>query len=178
MLQKYSNKSINLLIALFSIVIPSLIIALLKISPPSFSTSIELNFFPKLNAIINAGTTICLLLGFYFIKNKNIRAHRLSMLSAFLLSVLFLLSYLIYHTLKVEDSKFGGIGFIRYVYFFILISHILLSAIVLPIVLKTFAFALQGNFIQHKKWAKFTFPLWLYVAISGVLVYVFMAEYY
>jgi putative membrane protein len=178
MLQQYSNKSINLLIAFVSIVIPILIISLLKITPPSFSEGLHLNFFPKLNAFINSGTTFCLIIGFYFIKIKNRRAHRIAMLSAFLLSVLFLLSYVIYHTLKEEDSKFGGIGFIRYVYFFILISHILLSAIVLPIVLRTFAFALQGNFIQHKKWAKFTFPLWLYVAISGVLVYVFMAPYY
>ncbi|HNE51337.1 MAG TPA: DUF420 domain-containing protein [Chitinophagales bacterium] len=178
MLQQYSNKSINLLIAFVSVIIPALIIALLKITPPSLSAGVDLNFFPKLNALINSGTTICLLSGFYFVKHKNVQAHKISMLTAFFLSVLFLLSYLIYHTLKMEDSKYGGIGFIRYVYFFILISHILLSAIVLPFVLKTFAFALQGNFVQHKKWAKFTFPLWLYVAISGVLVYVFMAQYY
>ena len=97
---------------------------------------------------------------------------------ALLLSVIFLFSYVIYHTLKAEDSRFGGTGFVRYIYFFILLTHILLSAIVLPFVLKTFSFAFQSNFVQHKRWAKFTYPLWLYVAVTGVLVYVFMAPYY
>jgi putative membrane protein len=178
MLQNTSTKTINIIIAIISIVVPALVIAMLKIAPPTISQDTDLSIFPKFNAIVNTGTTLCLLVGLFFIKNKNSNAHRLAMLSALLLSVLFLLSYVVYHTLNAEDKKFLGEGFIRYVYFFILISHILLSTIVLPFVLKTFSFAFQNKFVEHKKWAKFTFPLWLYVAITGVLVYVFMAPYY
>ena len=178
MLQNTSTKTINIVIAIISIAVPSLVIALLKIAPPTISANTDLSFFPKFNAIVNTGTTLCLLIGLFFIKNKNSKAHRFAMLAALFLSCIFLVSYVIYHTLNAEDSKFLGVGSIRYLYFFILISHILLSSIVLPFVLKTFSFALQNNFVQHKKWARFTYPLWLYVAITGVLVYVFMAPYY
>ncbi|MFN8260210.1 MAG: DUF420 domain-containing protein [Chitinophagales bacterium] len=178
MLHTISSKTINIVIAVISVAVPALVIAMLKITPPEITHTLNLNVFPKLHAFINSGTTICLLTGLFFIKNKNSRSHRLAMLTALMLSVVFLLSYVVYHTLKAEDSKFGGEGLIRYVYFFILISHIILSAVVLPFVLKTFSFAFQNNFVQHKKWAKFTYPLWLYVAITGVLVYVFMAPYY
>ncbi len=178
MLHTISSKTINIVIAVISVAVPALVIAMLKITPPEITHTLNLNVFPKLHAFINSGTTICLLTGLFFIKNKNSRSHRLAMLTALMLSVVFLLSYVVYHTLKAEDSKFGGEGLIRYVYFFILISHIILSALVLPFVLKTFSFAFQNNFVQHKKWAKFTYPLWLYVAITGVLVYVFMATYY
>lgn len=178
MLHTISSKTINIVIAVISVAVPALVIAMLKITPPEITHTLNLNVFPKLHAFINSGTTICLLTGLFFIKNKNSRSHRLAMLTALMLSVVFLLSYVVYHTLKAEDSKFGGEGLIRYVYFFILISHIILSALVLPFVLKTFSFAFQNNFVQHKKWAKFTYPLWLYVAITGVLVYVFMAPYY
>ena len=178
MLQNTSTKTINLIIAIISVAVPSLVIAMLKFAPPAITHNIDLSFFPKFHAFVNTGTTLCLLTGLFFIKNKNSSSHRISMLTALLLSVVFLLSYVIYHTLKAEDSRFGGEGIIRFIYFFILISHILLSAIVLPFVLKTFSFAFKNDFIQHKKWAKFTYPLWLYVAITGVLVYVFMAPYY
>ncbi len=178
MLHTISSKTINIVIAVISVAVPALVIAMLKITPPEITHTLNLNVFPKLHAFINSGTTICLLTGLFFIKNQKSRSHRLAMLTALMLSVVFLLSYVVYHTLKAEDSKFGGEGLIRYVYFFILISHIILSALVLPFVLKTFSFAFQNNFVQHKKWAKFTYPLWLYVAITGVLVYVFMATYY
>ena len=144
MLQNTSTKTINLVIAIISVAVPSLVIAMLKFAPPAITHNIDLSFFPKFHAFVNTGTTLCLLTGLFFIKN----------------------------------SKFGGEGVLRYAYFFILISHIILSAIVLPFVLKTFSFAFKNDFIQHKKWAKFTYPLWLYVAITGVLVYVFMAPYY
>lgn len=178
MLQNTSTKTINIVIAIISIAVPALVIAMLKIAPPDISANTDLSIFPKFNAFVNSGTTLCLLIGLFFIKNKNSKAHRFAMLSALALSCIFLTSYVIYHTLNAEDSKFLGVGSIRYVYFFILLSHILLSTIVLPFVLKTFSFALQNKFVEHKKWARFTYPLWLYVAISGVLVYVFMAPYY
>lgn len=177
-LKNTPTKTINIVIAVISIAVPALVIAMLKFAPPEITSTVNLSFFPKFNAFVNSGTTICLLIGLFFIKNKKSNAHRFAMLSALILSCVFLTSYVIYHTLNAEDSKFLGVGKIRYVYFFILISHIVLSTIVLPFVLKTFSFAFQNNFVSHKKWAKFTFPLWLYVAISGVLVYVFMAPYY
>ena len=177
-LKNTSKNTINAVIFAISVVVPALVIAMLKFSPPEFTHSLNLSFFPKFNAIVNTLTFFCLLAGFYFIKNKNIKAHKTMMLTALVLSCIFLLSYVIYHTLKAEDSRYLGKTFLRYIYYFILITHIFLSLIVLPLVLKPFAFAFQDKIIHHRRWAKYTFPLWLYVALSGVLVYVFMAPYY
>ncbi len=177
-LKNVSTTTINVVIIAISIMVPSLVVAMLKIAPPDMTHQIDLSFFPKFNALVNTGTTISLIIGFLFIKKQNKNTHRTFMLLALILSCIFLTSYVIYHTLKAEHSTFGGTGFIRVVYLFILNTHIILSAIVLPLVLKTFAFAFQANFIAHKRWAKYTFPMWLYVAISGVLVYLFMAPYY
>jgi putative membrane protein len=175
---KLSDRTINITIAAVSVIVPSLVIFLLKLTPPDLKLSIDLNFFPKFNAFLNSLTTLSLLTGFYFIKQKEIMKHRYSMFTALILSCVFLLSYIFYHTLKGEDTRFGGVGYIRYVYFFILITHIVLAAIILPLVLKTFSKALQGRIEEHRRWAKWTFPLWLYVAITGLLVYVFLAPYY
>lgn len=172
------ERTINVVIAVVSLVVPAVVVFLLKLTPPDVTLSIDLNIFPKLNAVINSLTTIALLAGFYFVKRKQVIAHRAAMLSALALSSLFLLSYIFYHTLKGEDTRFGGEGFIRYVYYFILITHIVLAAIILPLVLKTFSKALLGKIDEHRRWAKWTFPLWLYVAVTGVLVYVFLAPYY
>jgi putative membrane protein len=173
-----SERTINIIIAVISIVVPAIVIFLLKLTPPDVKLSIDLNFFPKLNAIINTLTTLCLLAGFYFIRQKDILKHRFAMMSALVLSSLFLLSYIFYHTLKGEDTRFGGVGFIRYVYYFVLVTHIILAMIILPLVLKTFSKALLGRISEHRQWAKWTFPLWLYVSVTGVLVYVFLAPYY
>ena len=108
MLQNTSTKTINLVIAIISVAVPSLVIAMLKFAPPAITHNIDLSFFPKFHAFVNTGTTLCLLTGLFFIKNKNSSSHRIAMLTALLLSVVFLLSYVIYHTLKAEDSKFGG----------------------------------------------------------------------
>jgi putative membrane protein len=175
---KTSERTINIIIAVISIVVPATVIFLLKLTPPDVKLSIDLNFFPKLNAIINTLTTLCLLAGFYFIRQKEILKHRFAMMSALVLSSLFLLSYIFYHTLKGEDTRFGGEGVIRYVYYFILATHIILAMIILPLVLKTFSKALLGRISEHRQWAKWTFPLWLYVSVTGVLVYVFLAPYY
>lgn len=177
-LKNTPTKTINIVIAVVSIVVPALVIAMFKFAPPDFKQSIDLSPFPKFHALVNTGTALCLIIGLIFIKNKQSNAHRTVMILAFILSAVFLTSYVIYHTLKAEDSKYLGVGVIRYLYFFILISHILMSTIILPFVLKTFSFAFQNDFVSHKNWAKFTFPMWLYVAITGVLVYVFMAPYY
>jgi putative membrane protein len=174
-----SYKQINILIAILSIGVPLIIVSLLKSAPPSIEHTINLNFFPKLNATLNTGTSLCLIFGLFFIKTKRIKLHRISMLTALVLSCVFLVSYLFYHTFKIEDTKFGGEGAIRYVYYFILLTHIVLAAIILPFVLKTFSFALiTKEFEKHKKWARWTYPFWLYVSITGVLIYIFLAPYY
>ena len=179
MLQNISEKKINLFITAISIIVPVLVVVLLKITPPEIKLGFDLNFFPKFHAILNSLTTICLLIGLFFIKKKkDIIKHRYSMFTSLILSSVFLLSYVTYHTLKAEDTHFGGTGFIRYLYFFVLISHILLATIILPLVLKTFSKALLNKIDEHKRWAKWTYPLWLYVSITGVLVYVFLAPYY
>lgn len=173
-----SERTINILIAIVSVIVPAVVVFLLKLTPPDVKLSIDLNIFPKLNAGINSLTTLSLLLGFYFVRRKQVIQHRAAMFSALILSSLFLLSYIFYHTLKGEDTRFGGEGFIRYIYYFILITHIVLASVILPLVLKTFSKALLGKIDEHRRWAKWTFPLWLYVAITGVLVYVFLAPYY
>lgn len=173
-----TNKQINIIIVVLSIAVPSIVVALLKVSPPDIEHGINLMFFPKFNAFLNTCTSLCLIVGYLFIKKKNQSIHRILMLTALFLSSLFLLSYVFYHTLKAEDTKFLGQGIIRPIYYFILITHILLAAIILPFVLKTFSFAFLKQYDKHKKWAKYTYPVWLYVAITGVLVYVLLSPYY
>jgi putative membrane protein len=150
---------------------------LFYVKPPAVATSMDLTFFPRFHAILNSLTAVCLVAGVAFIKRKEIRKHRASMLTAFALSCVFLLSYVTYHSLS-ESTPYPGTGFIRTVYLTILISHIILAALILPLILFTFARALNNKIAQHRKLARWTFPLWLYVAITGVVVYLFMAPYY
>jgi len=174
-----SYKKINIIIVVLSVGVPILISSLLRTAPLALEHNINLNLFPKFNAIVNATSAICLICGLIFIRLKQVQWHKIAMLCALFLSCIFLISYLFYHTFKAEDTKFGGEGFVRYVYYFILLSHILLSAIILPLVLKTFSFAfITKEYDKHKKWARITFPLWLYVSVTGILVYIFLTPYY
>jgi putative membrane protein len=150
-----------------------------------FTGILKLNFLPQgsldslplVNAILN-GTTSCLLIGaFWAIKNGNKDLHQKLMNGAILLSTLFLLCYVAYHVTH-EQSKYGGEGLLRGVYLFILGTHILLASIIFPLVLITYIRALSGKFEQHRKIARITFPLWLYVTVTGVIVYIMMAPYY
>lgn len=166
-----------LIIGILSVVVP-LLVAVLMFLPQFVSLgNLDFTFLPHLNATLNSCTTICLLMALLFIKNKNIKAHQFSMFAALILSTLFLLSYVVYHS-QVESTPFGGQGIIRSVYFFILLSHILLSIVTVPFVLLAFYHALKGNFEKHKKIVKWGYPIWLYVAISGVTVYFLIRPYY
>lgn len=167
--------AINKLIFFISVLVPLLIASLFF--TPAFRLQADVSFLPRLNAIINSCVTILLLLGFYFIKNKNRKAHKFCMLSAFSLSGLFLISYLVYHS-SAEDTKYGGEGIVRYIYFFILITHILLAALILPFILITVSRALSERFDKHRKIARITWPLWLYVSVSGVIIYLMISPYY
>jgi putative membrane protein len=133
-------------------------------------------FLPRLNALLNGLSTVALCAGLYFIKHKNWRAHRSSMLAAFGFSSLFLVSYIVNHALRGE-TRFPGVGTARTVYLSILASHILLSIVALPLVLTTLYFSLSGRFRMHRRVARITFPIWLYVSVTGVVVFEVLKAY-
>ncbi len=133
-------------------------------------------FLPQLNALLNGLSAVALCVGLYFIKRKKWRAHRASMLSAFGFSALFLVSYIVNHALR-GDTPFPGVGTARTVYLSILASHVLLSIVALPMVLTTLFFAIRGQFTSHRRLARVTLPIWLYVSVTGVVVFVFLKTY-
>ncbi|HLF47472.1 MAG TPA: DUF420 domain-containing protein [Chitinophagaceae bacterium] len=143
--------------------------------------NVELGFdehlFAKINAAINSTVSFLLLAGLLAVKNKKYILHKRIMLSALGLSCLFLVSYICHHLFSGETT-FGGEGTIRYIYYFILVTHIILAAIVLPFILFTAYRALIGEWPRHKKLAKITWPIWFYVAVTGVLVYFMISPYY
>ncbi len=132
---------------------------------------------PYYNALINSTTALFLMFGYFAIANKKVTLHRFCMLISMLLGSLFLVLYVLYH-ISNPSTAYGGKGFMMYFYYFILISHIVLSLVVLPLVLRAFYFAISNQIIKHKKIAKFALPIWLYVSISGVLAYFLISPYY
>ncbi len=168
------NKKYNRLIWILSIVIPIAVAALFGIKIPGVE---RLGFLPPIYATINGMTAIILILAVLQIKKGNRKMHERLMKTAIAFSVLFLLLYITYH-MTSDSTKFGGEGVLKYVYYFILITHIILSIVVIPFVLITFVRGITGQFDKHKKIARITFPLWLYVAISGVVVYLMISPYY
>lgn len=175
-----------------SILIPIVVAILFSVKLKDFGINVEpLSFLPPIYAGINALTAILLVLGVIAIKNGNRKKHQKLMTSAIACSVMFLVMYVAYH-LTADSTKYGDLnhdgilseaelaeaGIMRLVYFFILITHILLSIIIIPLVLFTYVRALAERFDRHKKLAKITFPIWLYVAITGVIVYIMISPYY
>lgn len=126
---------------------------------------------PAVNAALNGTATVLLTAGFVLIKKKHVHAHRAVMLAAFGVSVVFLACYLTYHIKTGARTPFGGTGFLRPIYFTMLISHILLAMAIVPLILTTLILALRGRFDRHRAWARWTFPMWYYVSVTGVLVY-------
>lgn len=137
----------------------------------------RLGFLPPIYASINGLTAFLLILAVRMIKSGNRQAHERLIKTCLVLSALFLVMYVAYH-MTSDATAFGGEGWIKTVYYFILISHIVLSIVIIPFVLVTYVRAILGNYEKHKKLAKITFPLWLYVAITGVVVYLMIAPYY
>lgn len=164
-------------IIVVSIVIPIVVAVLFYMPHGWLYLGIDLKFFPKFHAVLNSLATVFLLSGFVAIKNKNVAVHKGFMFAAFVVSSIFLVSYVLYHA-QAEPTKYGGDGVLKYIYFFILITHILLAAIILPFILFTFYRSLSGDFVKHRKIARITLPLWLYVTITGVLVYLLISPYY
>jgi len=168
------QKKYNKLIVILSVAIPVVVAILFGVKIPNVE---PLSFLPPIYATINGLTAIILVIAFIAIKNKNIVLHENLMTTAIWCSVVFLVMYVAYH-MTSDSTRFGGEGTIKYIYYFILITHISLSIVVIPFVLITYVRAITNNIEKHKKIAKITFPLWLYVAISGVIVYIMISPYY
>lgn len=137
----------------------------------------DIYIIPRINAVLNSATALLLLVGLYFIRKRQWKAHRNTMVGAFGLSAVFLVLYVVYHY-QAPQVHFGGEGFIRYLYFFVLISHILLAIFIVPLVLFTLFRAFTNDFYRHRKIAKITWPIWFYVAVTGVIVYFMISPYY
>jgi putative membrane protein len=171
------EKWFTLGIVLLSVLIPGVVFVLLFTSKPTLEHNIPVHVLPGIHATFNFITSMLLLAGYIFIRIGKIKIHKTLMSLALLCSVLFLISYITYHSLA-ESTPFGGTGFIKYFYFFILITHIVLAVVIVPLVLITYIRALTGKFGKHRKIAKWTLPIWFYVAISGVVVYLMISPYY
>jgi len=134
-------------------------------------------FFAKINALINSAVSFLLLVGLLTVKRGQYKLHRAVMMTSMILSLLFLVSYICHHLFS-ESTSFGGEGPIRYVYYFILITHIILAAVILPFILYTSYRALVAEWPAHRKLAKITWPIWFYVSVTGVIVYLMISPYY
>ena len=176
--QTQIEKKYSKWIILLSIVIPVAVAVLfmVKLKDLGFNVS-PLPFLPPIYATINGITAILLIIAVWAIKNGKVQLHQNLMKCAIGCSLLFLVMYIAYH-MTTPSTKFGGEGAIKYVYYFILITHILLSIATIPFVLVTYVRALAERFDKHRKIARITFPLWLYVAVTGVIVYLMISPYY
>jgi putative membrane protein len=172
------EKKYNKWIVILSIIIPLAVAALFRVKLSDFGIDVKpLSFLPPIYATINGITAVLLVFAVKAIKNGNRSLHERLVKTAITCSVLFLLMYVAYH-MTSDSTPYGGEGALRTIYFLILITHILLSIIIIPFVLITYVRGLSGNFEKHRKIAKITFPLWLYVAVSGVIVYLMISPYY
>lgn len=168
------NKKFRALIWILSILIPVVVAILFNVKIPGVE---RMGFLPPIYATINGITAFILVIAVFQIKKGNRKVHERLMKIAILCSILFLLMYIVYH-MTSDSTPYGGEGLLRYVYFIILISHILLSIAIIPLVLITYYRAFTQQFQKHRRIARITFPLWLYVAISGVVIYLMISPYY
>ena len=173
---KKNDKKANILIIIFSVIVFVAVVFLSRIK-----LEIELPFnvhlFAKINAVINSMVSFLLLVGLLAVKRGNYRLHKKVMMTAMVLSLLFLVSYICHHLFS-DSTSYGGDGFVKGVYYFILITHIILAAIILPFILFTSYRALIAEWPGHRKLAKITWPIWFYVSVTGVVVYWMISPYY
>lgn len=194
-----NSKTVNAIIWVLSLLIP-LVVALLLFNSAentffdegNFLGGLNVSFLPHLIGALNTVTTILLIAGFVFIKQKNIQWHKTMMSCAFMLGVVFLVAYIIYHASPISGTKFGDlngdfvvseaekakVGISRTIYLVVLVTHILLAVVVVPFVLFAMYFALSGKIRQHVKVVKYTLPIWLYVSVTGVVIYLMIRPYY
>ncbi len=164
-------------IIIVSIFIPLAVILLYLVPGLNIDQHEWIKELPKFNASLNAITTIVLLAGLWAALSKRIFTHRILMLTAVLISIVFLISYIIYHG-ATEPTIYGGKGLLKIIYYYFLITHIVLAIAVVPFVLLSLYQAFNANFLKHRKIARWTFPIWLYVTTTGVIVYLMLAPYY
>ena len=169
-----AHKKYNIWIWILSIAVPLAVAVLFTVKIPGVE---RLWFLPPIYATINGLTAIILVAAVYQIRKGNRKLHERLMKTAIGCSVVFLLLYMAYH-MTSDSTVYGGEGILKYIYYFILLTHILLSIIVIPFVLLTYVRAISGQFYAHRKIARITYPLWLYVAVSGVIVYLMISPYY
>ncbi len=161
-----------------SVIIPLAVAALFGINLQKMGYDVEpLSFLPPIYATINGLTAVCLVIAVGAIKRGNVKMHENLIKLCMVFSSLFLLMYVAYHMTSTSTS-YGGEGAIKYVYFFILVTHIILSIVIIPFVLFTFVRGIAGAYERHKKLARITYPMWLYVAVTGVIVYLMISPYY
>ena len=185
-----NDKKARILIGIFSFVVFAVVVSLGKINL-NIQTNFDVHVFAKINAILNTCVAILLIAALLQVKAKKYESHKRLMYAAMILSILFLVSYIAHHLLA-GDTLFGdvnkdgivspeekaAVGSIRLIYFIILATHILLAAVILPFILFTAYRGLTGEYAKHKKIAKYTWPLWLYVAVTGPIVYLMISKYY
>lgn len=177
-MEKSVEQKYNKWIIVLSVAIPLVVALLFGVNLRKLGYDVKpLSFLPPIYASINALTAVVLVIAVIAIKNGKRKLHENLMKFAISLSVLFLGMYVAYH-MTSDSTKFGGEGTIKYVYYFILITHICLSVIIIPFVLVTYVRALAQRFDRHRKIARITFPMWLYVAVTGVIVYLMISPYY
>ena len=168
------EKKFNKIITVVSIIVPVVVALLFGFKIPDAE---PLSFLPPIYASINGLTAIFLIAAVVAIKNGKQKLHQNLMTICIVFSLAFLVMYIAYH-MTSESTSFGGEGVVKYIYLFILITHIILSIIIIPLVMKTYAKAYLKQYDAHRKLAKITFPIWLYVAVTGVVVYVMISPYY
>jgi putative membrane protein len=171
-----NDRRAHILIIVFSIIVFVAVTFLSRIKL-EVDLPFDARIFAKLNAVINSAVSVLLLMGLLAVKRGSYLLHKRMMLSAMVLSVLFLVSY-IFHHLLTESTPYGGEGPVRTLYYIILISHIILAGIIMPFVLYTAYRALVAEWPTHKKLAKITWPIWFYVSVTGVIVYLMISPYY
>ncbi len=168
------EKKLNIAAWITSAIVFLLIVLMRKIR---ITTSLDFSFLPAVYSALNMITAVILLAGLYFIKNNKVDSHRKAMTLAIFTSFLFLLGYVLYH-ITTDETKFGGQGAIRYLYFFLLLTHIVLAAVIFPFILFTFIRAFTGQYARHRKMARWVYWVWLYVAVSGPVLYLMIQPYY
>jgi putative membrane protein len=174
---KRNDRQARALIGIFSFVVFAVIVALGRLPKIEVDLGFDPHLFATANAIINSIVAVLLIAAYVSVRRGNYLRHKRLMFAAMYLSILFLVSYIAHHLLA-GDTKFGGTGAVRYVYFILLATHIVLAAVILPFILFTAYRGLTGEYEKHKKLSKYTWPLWLYVALSGPLVYLMISPYY
>lgn len=179
-LQKNDRRA-SLLIILFSIIVFLVVASLHPLNKvlniDSASLGFDVHIFAAVNAVLNTAVTALLIIAFILVRRGRYAAHRNTMYAAMVLSILFLVSYISHHILA-GDTTYGGTGVIRAVYYVLLSTHIVLAAVILPFILFTAYRGMTGEYARHKKIARWTFPLWLYVSVTGPVVYLMLSPYY